>query len=84
MNKSKSVEALRVIGKNLSDVIEDEELRSALFISAAALRKQIPQRPDIVPRGRGVTRACPTCKSDMLSGLYCSCCGQALDWGLSK
>lgn len=54
----------------------------------SALEKQIPKKPikineDYNPE-RGIWVAdyeCPSCGNPYADNSYCSCCGQALDWG---
>ena len=58
----------------------------AVETAKAALRKQIPRKPDLKPkplRNEVFWWQCPNCRAHTHANTqhrYCHCCGQELDW----
>ena len=57
----------------------------AMQVCKSALEKQIPKKPKYI-EGDYDMPLCPSCglSVDENEENYCSCCGQALDWGDGK
>ena len=68
-------ERIDFIKANLNDDIA--EYREALVLSAMAIDKQIPKKPDRWESGH----ACCSCKRGIVrEDNYCCYCGQKIDW----
>jgi hypothetical protein len=72
------------------DIAKEEGINSLWLLNKKeivnALKKQIPQKPKKIgeeyTNGRWVVDyECAACGNPYADDSYCSCCGQALDWG---
>lgn len=66
----------------------DNEEKEALTTAISALEKQIPKKPIKISEDYNVESGewvadyeCPSCGNPYADDSFCSCCGQALDWG---
>ena len=64
-----------------------QEYAEMLIVCKEALEKQIPKKPVVVGEEYIFERdewekdyECPSCGNPYADDLFCSCCGQKLDW----
>ena len=75
----------RIRENSTAEDVDNQELHRLIDI---AVEKQIPKKPIKIEETYNVERGewvadyeCPSCGNPYADDSYCSCCGQALDWG---